>query len=219
MTNETASPITRPILLLVEGADEKDICEFLLKKICSNYSDCITVEDAKGGDDLLKQVEGLDIRSGFTVLKTLAIICDAEEKPVTTAKRWRDFEQDFNNDKNKNKTCKVLILPSDTEEGAIERLFLDSLDFSENSKDFIAKCVEKFVTCVGKDSPHTTQAQCNKFKLITYINSKSKKPYTRIGIAIKDSKKDLFDFKHDSFKPLIKFLTALCPTEEKLEKP
>jgi hypothetical protein len=197
--------INAPVLLLVEGRDEKEICEILLHKIDPLFAQKIDVQHADGGASLLASANTVDVLSGFSQLKTMAIVVDAEESPNKTNSTWTQFKNTFQ----KNYPicgCEILVLPSAEESGALETLFLKSLDTEKNS---IARCAIDFVACVGELGAQSTQARKDKLALVSYINAHTKNPYSRVGVAIQQDASKLFDFDHPSFQPLTEFLKAV----------
>lgn len=199
--------ITRPTLLLVEGEDEKTICELLLKKIDSDFASKLHVISATGGDDLLSKAQALDVIPGFQMLNNLAILCDAEENPQKTTKQWADFKSAFEA-QFPNKKCYFLVLPSEQQAGAIDSVFINSLDTATNP---IAACALAFAACVGAQGAQTTQARRDKLALTSYINANTKNPYSRVGVAVSQGAKGLFNFDDDCFASLTNFLKTLMP--------
>jgi hypothetical protein len=198
--------ITAPVLLLVEGKDEKDICEILLESIDPNFEQRIDLQHANGGSDLLTSATAIEVLSGFSQLKSIAILVDAEDSPLETSKKWSSFRDDFLR-RYPTRQCQILVLPSSQEKGSLETVFLKSLDQATN---VIAGCAMGFVSCVGEHGSLSTQARKDKLALVSYINAQTKNPYSRVGLAVKqDSSKKLFDFSHSSFKPLNDFLKIL----------
>jgi hypothetical protein len=197
--------LSSPVLLLVEGEDEKIICELLLRRIAPNFSLNLDLKAASGGSDLLSKAQALDVLPGFQNLTQLAIICDAEEIPQKTAKQWSAFKATFET-QYPNKKCNILILPSEEQAGAIDSVFLNSLDPANNP---VAACALDFAACVGAQGSQTTQARRDKLALTSYINAHTKNPYSRVGFAVTQGAKDLFDFDHPSFAPLTNFLKKL----------
>lgn len=71
------------------------------------------------------------------------------------------------------------------------------------------QCVKQLMVCLSGNTRHTTQSQKDKLALITYINASVKTPYARVGVALNQKARDLFDFKHAAFIPLVGFLESL----------
>jgi hypothetical protein len=205
MGNSVMNQLRTHTLLLVEGKDEKHICELFLSKMQPDFAQFIDVQSADGGDDVWAQANALNIQSGFKAIRILAIICDAEETPQSTATRWTLFKTNFEA-QYLGKTCDFLILPSEEQAGAIDSVFLNSLDRASNP---LAACALDFAACVGVQGSQTTQARRDKLALTSYINANTKNPYSRVGVAVKQGAKDLFEFDHPSFAPLTIFLQKL----------
>lgn len=199
--------ISRSKLLLVEGQDEVDVCHLLLRNIDPNYAQQLDVQTGKDDKkkDLMKLASALDVATGFDQLQKLAILVDAEETPDLTYQKWQAFKEEFEAT-HEGKSCEVLILPSSTQKGSLESIFVAAL---QEGGDAIAQCASSFIQCVGDRGQLSTQARRDKAQLICYINANSSNPYSRIGVALSQQAKDLFDFEHPSFNTLKNFLQRL----------
>ena len=197
--------ISTPCVLLVEGKDEKAICELLLKNFDADFAKKIEIRNAEGGSDLRAAAEGVDVVSGFAKLERLVVLVDAEEKPEQTFEYWQMFQQQFES-MHPTKKFDFLVLPSNTEKGSLDTVFLRSLDVT---KDSVAQCALDFVDCVGTNGALSTQARRDKVALVSYINANSKNPYSRLGVALAQTGRNLFDFEHDSFLSLVQLLKRL----------
>lgn len=196
--------ITKKTLLLVEGPDDHAIVCHLLNGVNSDWKRSIDVQHNGGASNLPKAVRAICLVSGFDQVRQLALLVDADEFPEKTNKIWSEekrlFEENF-----PEKSFKYLILPSPTTQGALETIFLQSLE-PENIK---FKCVNCFMECLSGHTNHTTQSQKDKLALISYINASVKTPYSRVGMALQQKAKSLFDFTHPTFQPLVHFLESL----------
>ena len=196
--------ITKKSLLLVEGPDDHAIVCHLLKEINPNWMQQLDVQCSDGASNLPQAIRAIQFVSGFDQVHQLAVLVDADQSPEKTAQIWSKekflFESKFS-----TKKFNYFILPSLTAKGALETVFLQSLDL-KNTK---IQCVTCFMECLSGQTPHTTQAQKDKLALISYINASVKTPYSRVGLALQQKAKDLFDFNHPAFQPLIHFLESL----------
>lgn len=196
--------ITKKSLLLVEGPDDYGIVCHLLNEINPDWKQLIDVQHSEGASNLPKAAQAIQLVSGFDQVHQLAVLVDSDESPEKTDQIWSKqktlFESNF-----PSKKFYYLVLPSSITQGALETIFLQSLE-TDNKK---FQCVINFMTCLSGQTPHTTQAQKDKLALISYINASVKTPYSRVGMALQQKAKNLFDFTHPAFKPLVDFLESL----------
>ena len=197
--------ITAPTLLLVEGADEKAVATLLLKALNPDFERSIDIQHGDGNDDVFKLAGAIDIVDGFRQLKVFALIVDAEENPASTLKKCETIQASFNS-QFPALNFQFLIQPSATQKGAIDSVFLQSLDTATNTT---ARCAIDFSACAYGNKGNTTQAKKDKLALVSYINANTKNPYSRIGVALSQDARNLFDLNHVAFSPLKSFLSGL----------
>lgn len=198
------SAINKKVWLLVEGKDDYAIVCYLLNGINPDWKLSIEVRHNDGASGLPKAVRAIRDASGFDQVCKLVVLVDADELPEKTDQVWAEEKRLFLIDCPDRK-MDYLVLPSAIAKGALETVFLQSLG-AENIK---FRCVANFMECLSGNTRHTTQAQKDKLALISYINSCVKTPYSRVGVALGQGAKDLFDFKHPAFQPLVNFLESL----------
>lgn len=196
--------ITQRVLLLVEGPDDHAIVCYLLASIHPDWSQFIDVQHKGGASGLVRAARAIRLVSGFDKVQKLAVLVDADESPEKTDQAWAEerrlFLADF-----PDRQMQYLVLPSSIAKGALETIFLQSL--KSDSTRF--QCVSSFMTCLSGHTPHTTQAQKDKLALISYINASVKTPYSRVGKALEQGARNLFDFTDPAFQPLVVFLESL----------
>ena len=196
--------ISAEVVLLVEGPDDQTVVGLLLDSIAPDWRLRVDVQAVADGGGLHAGLGALATVSGFDRIKKVAVLVDADQSPEDVHQRWTLRKTEFSMN-NAGRQLSFCVLPSNTVKGALESLFLQSLDANDPS----FACVQTLVACLADHSIHTTQAQKDKLALTTYINSRVKNPYSRIGIALKQDARALFDFKHPAFKPLVEFLEDL----------
>ena len=196
--------IDADVVLLVEGSDDVAVVELLLNAIKPDWKRLVDVQALADGGGLSAGVAALATVSGFDRVKKVGVLVDADESPKQIDDQWAKRADEFSaNDLGRQ--LSYCVLPSNSLKGALESLFLQSL--TPGDRHFA--CVQALTICLDGQTPHTTQAQKDKLALTTYINSRVKSPYSRIGVALKQDARDLFDFKHPAFKPLVEFLENL----------
>jgi hypothetical protein len=197
--------ITAKTLLLVEGKDDLSIASLLLQKMDADYATKIDIQSKDGGRDLLKAAKAIATVSGFDRLISFAVLVDAEEDAAKTQTTWTAFQAQFHVD-HPSVAFEFLVLPSSHEAGALDSVFLRSLDIAENN---VARCAIDFSNCVNGQGKITTVARKDKLALMSYINAHSTNPYSRVAKALEQQASGLFDFNHVGFKPLTEFLSKL----------
>lgn len=198
--------IDAPVVLLVEGADDEDVVNLLLDEIQPDWRQQIDVQLVSNQGGHLARLNALATVSGFlNRVKKVAILEDSDETPEKKQALWVDESQAFTQ-RYPGIELVFCLLPSPSKKGALESLFLQSI--KPASPNFA--CVQTFADCVERHTPHTTQAQRDKLALISYVNSHVSGPYSRIGVAIEQDAKTLFDLKHAAFKPLVEFSESLA---------
>lgn len=196
--------ITAEVVLLVEGADDQQIVAALLDQLKPGWKSLIDIQAKAQNGGLVQGARALAVVSGFDRVKTVAVLVDADETPEKTNARWAAETQSFLQ-KHPALQMRYLVLPSADLKGALETVFLQSLSV-ENEK---FQCVKQLMVCLSGITRHTTQSQKDKLALITYINACVKTPYARVGKALEQAARGLFDFKHPAFIPLVVFLESL----------
>lgn len=196
--------ITKRVLLLVEGPDDHAIVCYLLNGINPDWKQSIDVQHNGGASGLPKAARAIRLVSGFDQVRQLAVLVDADESPAKTDQVWSEEKRLFLIEYPDRK-MDYLVLPSSAAKGALETVFLQSL----GQENINFQCVANFMACLSGHTRHTTQAQKDKLALISYINSCVKTPYSRVGVALGQGAKKLFDFTHPAFQPLVVFLESL----------
>lgn len=205
---DSNAKINAPTVLLVEGDDENDILSLMLSNMKSEWGKDVDIRVADGRANLVTRLHALAVISGFADVKKIAVCVDADDDPQATNQEWLEIQQSF---KVTHKTTHpdiefdFLVLPDPAQSGALENVFLNSIKHDDPSLG----CVKSLMACVFDHAAHSTQAQKDKFALITYVNTHVTKPYHRIGTAVRNDAYDLFDFEHRAFESLRAFLRNL----------
>lgn len=217
MARRTNTTIQKPHLILCEGRDAE---EFLISYLNSNalskiefFSNDIQVMDFGGNEQLPAYLNSLKMMDGFSNVKSIAIIRDAERSTETAITQIKSAF------KNSGITCpekpcfwetdsiKVgfLLFPSVDKTpitGTLEDLCLSIL--SEDSKEilneidsFIKKLQDEF----NRNFPHEF-----KTKLHTYFSITDKYVSMKVGEA---SKSSAFNWEHERLNSLKNFLLEL----------
>ena len=197
--------IDADVVLLVEGSDDIFVAGLLLDNISPTWRTKVDVQEVAQMGGYSQRLIALATLPNFKNRVTkVAVLVDSDNRPAEKAVLWAEEKMRF---EQVNPTVQLvcLIVPSPTTNGALESVFLQSLQPDNAS----IACVLALNDCLAGHTRHSTQAQKDKFALMTYINSRVKNPYSRIGYALTQDARDLFDFKHPAFKPLVEFLESL----------
>lgn len=200
----------KPVLLFVEGSDDKGVLESLVKHL--DFEPIIQVMLLQGKDNLrpvLQAVRNTDEFENVPV-RSLGIIRDADDDAqsafqsacdalrkvqFTPPQKSLQIMQD-----DRNFRTGVMIMPPDKTSGAIEDVFLQSL--SDNP---LMHCVETYAGCVEQIQGHSVEKP-QKMRLQTYLAA------VAVGKRLGESagKKGLWNWKHPEFTPLITFIRELA---------
>ena len=198
------TPISKPILLLGEGADEVGFFEALLEHL--QRADDIQVEDYSGKDKLSHFLGGIRSRSGFSTLKSLVITRDADAsaedafKSVSKVLVNAGFPRPLRPAETTSQAPRiaVLILPNESDPGALESICLKSI-----RKNPHFQCVEQYFQCMEPVTQGWTVSP-DKAKLRVWLTAFD--PYARISRAAKHAS---FSWDDPAFQELREFFSQL----------
>ncbi|MFC2155570.1 DUF3226 domain-containing protein [Acidobacteriota bacterium] len=198
------APFGEPILLVVEGKDEVNFFEALLREIGMNEN--VDVRETEGKDKFKELMPAFTITTGFNLIEKIAVIRDADNNSNDAFKSVIDVLK-----KNGLKPPKkpgefsrgipsvgVFIMPDNTSTGMLEDLCLDTV------MDHPAmKCVDTFIDCVRdlKEPPKNI----SKSKVQAYLAAK---PEIKNSLGV-GAQKGYWDLKSKNLRPLISFLEQL----------
>jgi len=206
---ESPISISTPGLLLCEGKDEVNFFNAWFTELGITE---VKVLDYGGKEKVSKFLADVVKMSGFSNVKRAGIIRDADEdaagalESVTHA--VAHAPEGF-----RKLNPKIFVLPGDGKPGALESLWLASLQGSP-----MANCVEDFFRCAESKgwSPSDVFAKNDKARAQLWIATKDT-PNERFGIAAWHGRKDTdkpwmkdkwVDFEHPCFAPLKSFLLS-----------
>lgn len=192
-----------PILLLVEGADEKYILTNASSHWFADKAELFNMEDAKGGSSLKSRFKTILNRS-HAHIKVIGIVTDAEESAASTKQAWDNLLSEFQ--KKSKIHCAYFVNPHQEESGALERVVLNALQ-----ADSLAKCAVEFRDCVKSTNKVTRNtAQWDKLAVQSWLNATLGGAYGNISFAQdKNPDVNLFNYDHEAFMPIKTFLEDL----------
>jgi hypothetical protein len=205
VAKQASKPLTSPVLILVEGSDEK----FFIEAMCAHWFpekiNDITIENVEGSNNFSTHFEALTIRSSKS-LRAIGIITDSEENPDATKQRWNDLFVKFP----QKCVCKKLQLPSDDQAGAFETLALTAV-----SNNPIVKCATDFRDCVVEKIGKRTLAQKDKIVVQAWLSAELGNAYANLFKAQeKNPDKKLLDYDHPAFTSIKTFIADLLTHKE-----
>lgn len=194
--------ITAPVLLLVEGEDEKNLVQWMCEHWFGSGAQAIDIENVQGRDNFPNRFKALKVRS-LGLLRVVGVIADSEEDPAATAQRWLDlFGEVVPHIK---RPCKKLQLPNDDTPGAFEALVLAALD-----DDAVAGCATRFRDCVAPHLGGRTLAQRDKIAVQAWLSAKLGNAYGNVFKAQQHNpEQTLLDYDHPAFTPIKVFVDGL----------
>ena len=196
--------IEQPKQLLVEGNDQRNFFEALLKHL--NCQD-IQIHNFGGVDELPAFLRGFTGSTGYSSVTSLGIVRDAEGDensawqsvqsalqragmPVPARVGQRSAEIPY---------VSVLILPGGNQPGMLETVLNQTF-----SDDPVNTCINDFFACVER-LPGKRIHIPDKARARAYMWAREK-PHVSVGVA---AQAGYWDFSHEAFAPLRSFLTAL----------
>ena len=196
--------IIKPKIILVEGKDEENFLDALLK---NEGIEDIQIFPFDGKDNLKGYLGAITKTSGFEKVKSIGIIRDADDNPggafqsVTDALRAEKLNPpkwpaSFNSQNGRK--IGVFILPGEGRPGMLESLCLKTIP------EALAKCIDSFLSCAKekdrRQPKNTDKARCRAFL------STMEEDVPSLGIA---AQKGLWEWDSGPFKPLLDFLKEM----------
>lgn len=199
------TPLAKPGLLVAEGR----ACEFFLRAV-TDYLDLggfFDVVDYGGINDLRTFMQGLVVDSGFSNVKALGVVRDAETSAngavssVAGALVAADLPSVASHAAivHGSPRVGVFILPDGTSSGNLETLCADAV-----ASPARMPCVEAFIDCL--DGAGLPVKNTHKARVYAYISA-SDHPDVNLGIAVRQGE---FDIAHAAFNPIRQFVERLA---------
>ncbi|MHA1353158.1 MAG: DUF3226 domain-containing protein [Candidatus Heimdallarchaeaceae archaeon] len=203
--NETSKQIeiTREKLLIVEGKDDKQFFEALLKQMRIKDVQVIKL----GGQNILKKYLRTFIKtSGFEKVKQLAICIDADKNPESKFRSICDSlkrlgfkppsnPSTFHSTREKESlNIGIFLIPGQDKKGAIEDLCLETV-----SNDIRMSCVDKYINCLEKNNIEIR----NESKCKVQVFLATEYETNSLGLA---AQKSIWNFQSSSLNELKRFL-------------
>jgi hypothetical protein len=189
-------PSTSFGLLLVEGGDERSVCQAVTDP--STWSGLVCWP-ADGRDDLVNLARAALNAPNSAHIRSVGVVLDAEEDiPAALGLAARTLAV-FENTPVATSRRTSFLMPDGVSPGAIETLCRRAV-----RNVALAACVDQLVNCAG--SPHSLHARADKGWLRAYLGMTAD-PNLRPDQAF--TAPDGIDSTHAAFDPLRAFLLAL----------
>jgi hypothetical protein len=181
-------------LLLVEGSDEKSVCETLAQE----HGFSVTAHSIGGRDQSRRFLAGLSVASGFNELEAVGLMIDSEEDEAACRQKIAD-DHAFVVGKGFKGAWHSFQSPDQNTKGSLETLLLRSIPLESE----VLKCATTFADCVVKSSENrlSTSARLDTSVLLAYASAVCGHPVS--GISNRNFK---FDTNHSALIDLVNFL-------------
>ncbi|MDP8240766.1 MAG: hypothetical protein P9X24_16890 [Candidatus Hatepunaea meridiana] len=201
--------ITEPHLLIVEGKDEENFFNALLKE--SNISG-IQILSIGGKEKIHKNLSMLSVSPGFPDIVSIGIVRDADTDPQSAFRSVCTAIENAGLSKpakpmqpvGQNPSVTVMILPDENSTGMLENVCLKSV---ENNPEY--SCIEDFFNCLTEKGV-TIPDDKPKAEVLAYLASNPEKAAKfRIGLLGIAAQKGYWPWENRVFNPLKNFLKLL----------
>jgi hypothetical protein len=197
----------KPTVLIVEGNEDKFFFEALLKHL---QITSIQVEGIGGKTQIGTNLLEFRDQAGFdTVVKTLAVVRDADDNPqgafqsVCSALKKANLPVPTKRSQFAEGSPKtgILILPSMMTTGSLEDVCLAAIE----NNPILQSCVTDYFVCVQKNGLPLPR-EMSKARIQVFLAAIE--PDQRLGESAKSGH---WDWSHPAFAPLIAFLRQIAP--------
>ena len=197
-------PLTEPVQLIVEGRSDEEFFKALMRNMQVTGIQIWTYD---GKNKLRTFIEGFRLRSGFSIIKSLGIVRDADTNPTgafqsvcsalqNTGLSQPQKPESFEGTKPR---IGVLILPDANTPGMLETLCLRSV-----AEDPAMKCVDEYFNCVQKQLGFLPKT-IDKAQVQAFMASKPETVW-QLGEA---AQKSYWQLNHPTFDHVKRFMNDL----------
>jgi hypothetical protein len=181
-------------ILLVEGKDEKKICE----KLACDHGLKITAHSIDGRHKSRRFLTDLSVATGFNELTSIGLMLDSEEDEAACKQKMGDDEA-FVRSKGFKGQWFSFQSPDNTTKGSLETLLIRTIPLGSE----VLKCANTFAECVvqSNESRLSTSAKLDTSVLLAYSSAVCGHPVSGIS-----NHNFSFDTKHPALNELVSFL-------------
>lgn len=196
--------IRLPIQLLVEGNDQRNFFEVLVKHLSLRD---IQIHDFGGVTELGGFLRAFVDMPNFSVVRSIGIVRDAEKSATSASQSIQSSLANaglllpYNpaGGPGTALTVKTLILPGGNRQGMLETLLLESI-----AEAPVDQCIDDFFDCVQASAGMSVN-RTDKARARAYILTKPE-PHVSVGVA---AQKGYWDLGHSVFSHVRSFLQQL----------
>lgn len=204
MNQRNPQDIRSPNLVVVEGKDDREFIDFLLRKL--NIMDYQIIE-LKGKNNLHKTLPTLTKTSGFENVRNLAIFLDANSSVINTfrsiqsalKKAQLPVPSEPNQVVHGKVNLGVFLFPDCQSPGALEDLIVKTIDFH------MLECIKDYLSCVQKYKAEFQLSVNSKSVVYSYFAVQDE-PSQSFDLALKRGHIDLESPEFDKVKSFLKQL-------------
>lgn len=201
------TPFEREVQLLVEGNDERNFFESLIKHLSLENME---IRNFRGKDNLRDFLMALCDDDDFAgAVQSIGIVRDADGSAESTFESIRDsllhvglpvpdWPQSFVRT-DSGPTVGVFVMPGGGRTGMLETILRDTF---ANSK--IDRCIDVYLDCVGA-LPGVDLRRPDKARVHAWLATRPD-PHVSVGVA---AKKGYWDMNHPALKDIREFLLEL----------
>ena len=207
MPDASKVTIEQPKQVLVEGMDDSRVFTKLAEDM--GMPD-VQIQRYDGYQKLRPFLKNFIALSGFGLVRSLAVVADANSSRIDREKSIRDALSDRNLpsppgplqvSSDSNLQVAYLVLPHDRDCGMIEDICLDSV-----STDPAIQCVDQYFECIGQAGlPGPKDTWMSKARVYAFLASRED-PSLRLGEA---AQRGTWPLESDAFRPLRELLNLL----------
>lgn len=190
--------INQPRLLLVEGNDDRNFFNVMIKH-CDR--DDIQVLSFDGADNLRGYLSALVASSGWQQVISLGIVRDADNDAESARASVRGAVENagLQMDGSAAPRVSLLVLPDGERPGMLETLLCDSFADSR-----LNDCIDEFFACCAERAGVSVR-RMEKARAHAYLATRED-PHVSVGVA---AQKDYWDLDHPAFEQLRGFIAGL----------
>jgi len=209
-TSTLTESITKPKLILVEGRDELNFFNALLSKIqmFNEKKNLIEIVELGGVDNLNNKLNALKSRTGFELVKSIAIIRDSDgdkEAAFQSVQRilmnsGLSYPQNIFTYSDSQIRTGIFIMPGSINGNMLEDLCLETVNDHPLTIE-----IDKYISAITQIDALDIPKNMSKAKTLMFLASMPV-IVNNLGLG---AHKGYWDFEHSSLNTLINFINEL----------
>lgn len=214
MNSEPNGTISREKILIVEGNDEVNFFKYLLNNRSElqnlDLKNKVQIIPIQGVGNMKKELSVLKNRSGFDIVKSIAVIRDADSNEASSFESVKNFLQtndlpapttvgNFSEENSEGIKGGIFVIPGNDIQGTM----LEDLCLASVHENPIINLVDRYISELQQLQEIEISSNLSKTKILVYLASQ-KKIYSSLGTGVTN-----FDITNTCFNSLVTFLTAM----------